>query len=161
MNRNEKIQTNFTLNEFVRVYGVPQAEEINWKYITDAEIDTIKTRLAPFCQDLRNHLNSQFAHENGGQIGVRVICGFRAKMWEISQGRSGASRHTNADAIDITFTGCKNDQMYMKIFYYVAYMYAQHPDGFACKYPTFSGGKIQTYGFIHIDFRGSLARWNY
>jgi hypothetical protein len=161
MNKNEQIQPNYILDEFIRVFGVLKATEINYQDITAEHIIRIKTVVAPFIQQLRNKLNAKFQAENGKEIGLMVSCCFRSKRWDISQKRSGLGEHPKANAGDIYPTNCKDDNMYLKVFYFIASELAQHNGGFAIKFPTFEGGKIKTFGFIHIDFRGTFARWNY
>jgi hypothetical protein len=161
MNRIEKIQPNYIIDEFIRIHGVPDATEINFADIKPEHVNRIKTVLAPFTQDLRNKINQQFQAANGREIGLRVVCGFRSERWDKMQGRSGAGEHPKANAIDILPINCKDDNTYLQVFYWIAAQMAQHKGGFAIKFPTFSGGKIATFGFIHIDFRGTIARWNY
>jgi hypothetical protein len=161
MNKNEQIQPNYILDEFIRVFGVPKATEINYQDITAEHISRIKTVVAPFIQQLRNKVNAKFQAENGKEIGIRSVCCFRSKRWDISQNRSGLSEHTKANGDDLLPINCKDDNMYLKVFYFIASELAQHNGGFAIKFPTFENGKIKTFGFIHIDFRGTFARWNY
>jgi hypothetical protein len=161
MNRQEKIQPNYIIDEFIRIFGVPGATEINYADIKPEHINTIKTKTAPFTQTLRNEINEKFGQENGKEIGLRVICGFRARRWDIMQGRSGDGEHPKATAVDVVPINCKDDDMFLKVFYYIAMRCSQHNGGFAIKFPTFNAGKIATFGFIHIDFRSGKARWNY
>jgi hypothetical protein len=161
INRTEKIQANYIINEFIAISGVASAEEINYAEIQPIHVNRIKTILAPNCQDIRNDINAKFREENGKEIGLKIACGYRSKKWDVMQGRSGNGQHPEALAVDILPIGCKNDNMYLKIFYYICSKYATHNGGFAVKFPQFTGGRISTFGFIHIDWRGSLARWNY
>jgi hypothetical protein len=161
MNKNEQIQPNYILDEFIRVFGVPKATEINYQDITTEHIARIKTVVAPFIQQLRNKVNAKFQAENGKEIRLMVSCCFRSKRWDILQNRSGLGEHPKANAGDIYPTNCKDDNMYLKVFYFIASELATHNGGFAIKFPTFENGKIKTFGFIHVDFRGTFARWNY
>lgn len=161
MNKNEQIQPNYILDEFIRVYGVSKATEMNYQDIKPEHIATIKNVLAPAVQNVRNAVNIYFKEVNGSEIGIRVVCAFRTKRWDISQGRSGNGEHPKCNAIDIMPINCKDDDMYLKVFYLIASSFSDSDGGFAIKMPTFENGKIKTYGFIHKDFRGFKARWNY
>jgi len=161
MNKNEQIQPNYILDEFIRIHNVPAATVTNYQDIKPEHVERIKTVLAPFTQKLRGEINQQFKALNGKEIGLRVVCGYRAERWDKMQGRSGAGEHPKANAIDILPVGCKDDATYLTVFYWIAMKMATHNGGFAIKFPTFEGGKIKTFGFIHIDFRALPARWNY
>lgn len=158
---NRKLTHNFWLYEFIEIKDVPNALPINLKNITKEDINNIETKLAPYLQALRNWTNKQFQTENGDEIGIEVICGYRALEWELKQGRSGKGTHPLAIAIDFKPTNCKNNNMYMKVFYAMASKLVTEEGGFACKYPTYDKGLIKTFGFIHKDFRNGVARWNY
>jgi hypothetical protein len=161
INPKEKIQPNYIIDEFIRVYGVAEATEINYSEIEDIHINRIKTILAPNVQAIRDDINTKFKQENGQEIGLRVNCGFRARKWDIMKNRSGNGTHPIALGVDICPVNCKNDNIYLKIYYYIASRFATHNGGFALKTPEFKDGKIDKHGFIHIDWRGSVARWNY
>ena len=161
MNKNEQIQPNYILDEFIRVYGVQKATEMNYQDIKLEHITNIETVLSRFTQLIRDVINDEFEEANGTEIGVRVVCGFRSKRWDISQGRSGNGEHPKANAVDIMPINCKNDDMYLKVFYFICSYLSMDSGGFAVKYPTFENGKIKTYGFIHKDFRENRARWTY
>lgn len=158
---NRKLTNNFSLYEFIAIDGVPSALAINLRNIKAQDITNIETQLAPFSQSLRNWTNKQFQAENGREIGINIICGFRSLEWEKMQGRSGNGTHPLGIAIDFRPTNCKDDNMYMKVFYAIASKLIIEAGGFACKYPTYESGKIKTFGFIHKDFRNGVARWNY
>jgi hypothetical protein len=111
INRSEKIQPNYIINEFIAISGVAKAEEINYAEIQPIHVNRIKTILAPNCQDIRNDINAKFREENGKEIGLKIACGYRSKKWDIVQGRSGNGQHPEALAVDILPIGCKNDNM--------------------------------------------------
>jgi ribosomal protein L17 len=157
----EKITDNYCLSEFVYIYGVPAANKINEKAITKEQIAFIKSHLAPLAQQIRNEINAEFREMNGGEIRLRITSGFRAKEWDISRGRSGNGEHPKGTAIDVQPIGCHNDEMYMKVFNWIANKYKDHNGGFALKNPTTANDKIVSFGFIHFDFRGFRARGTY
>ena len=159
---NRKITNNFWLHEFLTVNTNPKAFPINMEDVKDSDIVKIETILAPFSQDIRDWVNEQFKAENNGiEIGLEIICAYRSVRWEKMQGREGKGTHPLAIAIDFKPLNCKDDNMYMRVFYSIAAKLVTSDGGFACKYPTYKSGKISNYGFIHKDFRNGFARWNY
>ena len=77
---------------------------------------------------------------------VFVTCGFRPKAWEFYRGRSGNSKHTTGEAVDITFTKASLQYVYEWI---------------NTNLRTGGRGINHSAQFIHYDIRNNFAEWNY
>lgn len=77
---------------------------------------------------------------------VFVTCGFRPKEWEIYKGRTGRSKHTTGEAVDITFLKASLQYVY---------------DWINTNIRIGGRGISHSAQFIHYDIRNNFAEWNY
>jgi hypothetical protein len=161
MNLKQQLARNYILEEFLRIPARQEALPFNLRHVQPVHIERIQTILAPAIQAERDWLNATFGAENGREIRLSMSSAYRAQAWDIQQGRSGNGEHPKALAFDMFPSNLKDDDMYIKVFYALASRNAQHKGGFAIKQPTFTGGKITSFGFIHLDWGQVGRRWNY
>jgi hypothetical protein len=161
-----KLSDNFTLKECLEGTAMPK-EAIKMAY--DALTPEIQNNLKTVCeavQEARKAMNNKFKYRNGGkEIGFTVTAGFRAKAWDIKQGRSGAGTHPMGLALDVQ-PNVKDDDLYCEIFDYLYKLYFDREigwnGGFAAKmYEKGRTGKLIKKGFLHFDKRKAIARWLY
>ncbi len=80
------------------------------------------------------------------QVPIHISSAYRCPAHNASVGGVSASQHTQGKAADIRIDGLNVSQMYI----------------LACEIPEFNKGGIGLYdsGFIHVDVRGTRARWS-
>jgi len=91
-------------------------------------------------------VNALQALRDLAQVPIHVDSGYRCPAHNASVGGVSASQHTEGKAADIRIDGLNVHQMYV----------------LACEIPAFNNGGIGLYdgGFIHVDVRGTRARWS-
>ena len=157
---NRKLTNNFTLYEFIEGQLPADGIALNWKHINEMD-QTRFLQAAIHAQSIRDLINREFKSDTGAaEIGLRITSGFRCKAWELKQGRSGNSQHTVA-AYDAQPTNCSNDQAVAIIAWLHNRFKRTYVGGLAMKKATIEKGKYVKVGFIHFDFRGHVARWEY
>jgi len=158
---NRKLTDNFWLYEIIEAQLPKEAVELNWKHIDEFDEANAK-KIAEFIQSIRDLINIKFWNRQDG-IGLRITSGFRCKEWEQIRGRSGNSRHTKSDAVDVQPI-CP-PELAVEIIQYLYEIFSPrktgHRGGFAIKKPTYQDGKIIAVGFAHFDLRPTVARWEY
>lgn len=136
-NRELKVTENFTLGELLEgrleVFGANHDEfkKYVYKYITLDDLKNVMYLAKEFLQPIRENFGITY-----------VNCTFRPREWELKQGRGGLSQHVLGKAADIK---CKNFSA--KELY----------DWINKKTPNVGLGLYETW--VHIDDRGSHARW--
>ncbi len=163
---NRNLTDNFTLYEFIEGQLPPQGIAMNWKNISEMDVDRYATVVAPHAQFIRNLINREFRNDlSNKEIGLQITSGWRCLDWEYFRNRSGKSQHVHA-AYDAQPIGCSK-AMAVAI---IAWLFAKYNDrktghsgGFAIKKPTRFKSKpgVEKVGFVHFDFRGYPARWDY
>jgi uncharacterized protein YcbK (DUF882 family) len=145
------LSDNITLSEMLNGVALPEgARKLNQSY-TQQELAQMK-RIAEAVQLVRNDVLREFGKRFKG---FQINAGLRKREWELNQGRSGNSRHTVGDAVDVVplVVDAKD---YLIIFEYIRKKYsASWNGGFAIKEPKNGKG-----GFIHFDL-GAKRRWKY
>jgi hypothetical protein len=91
------LSDNITLSEMLNGVALPEgARRMNANY-TPQELAQMK-RIAEAVQVVRNDVLREF----GARFkGFQINAGLRKREWELKQGRSGNSRHTVGDAVDV------------------------------------------------------------
>lgn len=137
---------------------------MNWENISEFDIEKAQ-QIANLIQAKRDDINKAFKEKNKFQdIGLTITSGFRCKAWEAHQGRSGNSRHTQSDAMDIQPIKCSKElavEILQYLFEKGKSTRTGHLGGFAIKKPSYKDGKVMAVGFLHYDLRGVYARWEY
>jgi len=155
-----KLTKNFSLYEFIEGQLPPQAIELNWRHLNEMDLAKIE-QAAQHAQTIRDLINQEFKSDlSHKEIGLRITSGFRCRAWELAQGRSGNSQHTIA-AYDCQPTNCSNEQAVGILAWLHNRFKRTYVGGLAIKKPTVEKGKYTKVGFIHFDFRGHVARWEY
>jgi hypothetical protein len=157
---NRKLTNNFSLYEFIEGAMPPEGVATNWKNIAQMNIAKIE-EAANHAQTMRNLINREFKSDTGAaEIGLTITSGWRCKEWELKRGRSGNSQHLIA-AYDAIPSNCSKEQAANIINWLFQRFRRNYNGGLAIKQPTLENGKIKLPGFIHFDFRGYVARWEY
>lgn len=134
---------------------------MNWKNIHQMDIERFEKEVAPHAQSIRDLINREFKSDTGAkEIGLMITSGWRCLDWELYRGRSGKGQHPIA-AYDAVPTNCSTQQAAAIIGYLLGKFSRSFIGGFAIKKPTVKDGEFITTGFVHFDFRGKIARWNY
>lgn len=147
-----KLTANFTLEEFIEGEMPKEAIKLNYDLITVEQRKNIGL-IAEELQKLRDKTKAEFGSKFSG---FKITSGLRQKEWELKQKRSGNSQHTKGWAVDFQPICDKED--YLIIFYWVFKQLERFKGGVAQKKPDLLRG---LKGFIHLDLRGSVARWEY
>jgi hypothetical protein len=156
---NRQIATNYTLYEFIEGQLPEAGKDMNWKNIAQMDIKNME-KAAAHAQSVRDLINKNFKSDNGGkEIGLRITSGWRCKEWELHQGRSGNSQHV-ISAYDAQPVNCSKKQA-ASILAWLLVHFKNYEGGMAIKQPTKDGSDVVAVGFIHFDFRGKKARWEY
>lgn len=157
---NRQITPNFSLYEFIEGKLPSIGVQMNWKNIQQMDIKKIE-EAAKHAQSIRDLINKEFKSDNSkNEIRLSINSGWRCKDWELRQERSGNSQHVIA-AYDATPTNCSIKEAVSIIGWLYHRFSRSYNGGFAIKKPTFENGKIILPGFVHFDFRGHMARWEY
>ena len=82
-----------------------------------------------------------------------INSGYRCASHNERVGGSPFSQHTRGSAVDFTIKGVKT----LEVWDYVLSTYGKRPLGLAVKRNKDDAFK----GFVHIDTRGKIARWEY
>ncbi|HMM12439.1 MAG TPA: hypothetical protein PKE03_10135 [Bacteroidales bacterium] len=155
-----QLTQNFSLYEFIEGSLPPEGVALNWRHIHLMDMAKIE-EVAKHAQTIRDLINREFKSDLGHtEIGLRIMSGWRCPEWELRMGRSGQSQHTIA-AYDATPILCSKNQAASIIGWLYHRFSRSYVGGFAIKKPTFQDGKMILPGFVHFDFRGSIARWEY
>ncbi len=156
---NRQLATNYTLYEFIEGQLPEAGKLMNWKNIAQMDIKNME-KAAAHAQSVRDLINKNFRSDNDyKEIGLRITSGWRCKEWELHQKRSGNSQHV-ISAYDAQPVNCSKRQA-AEILAWLLQHFKNYEGGLAIKKPTFDKGNILTPGFIHFDFRGRVARWEY
>jgi hypothetical protein len=156
---NRQLTRNYTLYEFIEGQLPEPGKDMNWKNITQMDIKNME-KAAAHAQSVRDLINNMFKSDTGGkEIGLRITSGWRCKEWELHQGRSGNSQHVIA-AYDAQPVNCSKKQA-AAIIWMLFLHFKNYEGGMAIKKPTMQGSEVLAVGFIHFDFRGTKARWEY
>ena len=147
-----RLTTNFTLEEFIEGEMPKEAIKLNYDLITVEQRKNIGL-IAEELQKLRDKTKAEFGSKF---TGFKITSGLRQKEWELKQKRSGNSQHTKGWAVDFQPICDKED--YLIIFGWVFKQLERFKGGVAQKKPDLSRG---LKGFIHLDLRGTPARWEY
>ena len=147
-----KLTANFSLQEFIDGEMPKEAIKMNYDLICEEQKKNIGL-IAEELQKLRDKTKAEFGSKF---LGFKITSGLRQKAWEIKQKRSGNSQHTKGWAVDFQPI-CANED-YLIIFYWVFKQLENFNGGVAQKKPNLKAG---LKGFIHLDLRGSRARWEY
>ena len=147
-----KLTANFTLEEFIDGEMPKEAIKMNYDLISDEQRKNIGL-IAVELQKLRDKTKAEFGSKF---TGFKITSGLRQKAWELKQKRSGNSQHTKGWAVDFQPI-CANED-YMIIFNWIFKQLENFNGGVAQKKPNLKAG---LKGFIHLDLRGSRARWEY
>lgn len=147
-----KLTANFTLEEFMEGELPKEAIKLNYDLITTEQRKNIGL-IAEELQKLRDKTKAEFGSKFSG---FKITSGLRQREWELKQGRSGNSQHVKGWAVDFQPICDKED--YLIIFVWVFKQLERFKGGVAQKKPDLSRG---LKGFIHLDLRGSVARWEY
>jgi hypothetical protein len=147
-----KLTTNFSLKEFMEGEMPKEAIKMNYDLISDEQRKNIGL-IAIELQKLRDKTKAEFGSKF---TGFKITSGLRQKAWELKQKRSGNSQHTKGWAVDFQPI-CANED-YLIIFGWVFKQLENFNGGVAQKKPNLKAG---LKGFIHLDLRGSRARWEY
>jgi len=147
-----KLTANFSLNEFIDGEMPKEAIKMNYDLISDEQRKNIGL-IAEELQKLRDKTKAEFGSKF---TGFKITSGLRQKAWELKQKRSGNSQHVKGWAVDFQPI-CSNED-YLIIFYWVFKQLENFNGGVAQKKPNLKAG---LKGFIHLDLRGSRARWEY
>ena len=83
---------------------------------------------------------------------LRINSGYRCPKHNKAIGGAPKSRHVVGDAVDFTIDGVKTKEVYD----WVIETYGSRPLGIAKKL-----SKDPYKGFVHLDTRGTKARWTY
>jgi len=158
--KNKQLTRNFSLYEFIEGQLPAKGVILNWEHIH--EMDMVKfEKAAQHAQSIRDLINREFKSDlSPSEIGLRITSGFRCHTWELLQGRSGNSQHVIA-AYDAQPTNCSNEMAVAIISWLLKRFNKDYIGGLAIKKPTVKNGKYVLVGFIHFDFRGQRARWEY
>lgn len=157
--RKIRLQTNYTLHEFLEGSNMPQqAIDMNYEQLTVEQLCKIGM-IAFELQKVRDRAKARF----GDRLrGLRIVAGLRQKMWELLRDRSGNSEHVEGWAVDVQ--PICDDEDYAEIFDWI---FNDNKDWFGglAKANYNIGKKVaikdKKYGFIHFDLRGIIARWVY
>lgn len=147
-----KLTANFELKEFIEGQMPKEAIKMNYDQITEQQKKNIGL-IAVELQKLRDKTKAEFGSKF---TGFKITSGLRQKAWEIKQKRSGNSQHVKGWAVDFQPI-CANED-YLIIFGWVFNQLENFNGGVAQKKPDLARG---LKGFIHLDLRGSRARWEY
>jgi hypothetical protein len=157
---NRQLTKNFSLHEFIEGKLPPEGVAMNWKNIAQMDIKKIE-EAANHAQTIRDLINREFKSDTGAaELGLTITSGWRCKEWELKQGRSGNSQHLIA-AYDASPSNCSNKQSAAIIGWLYSRFSRTYNGGLAYLKPTIHNGQFITRGFIHFDFRGHIARWQY
>lgn len=141
-----KLTPNFTLREML--YGsndrllnsLTPADQKFFKDAVEEELNDqiIKnlTQVARVLEIIRAYLGEP----------VFVTCGFRPKAWELYKSRTGKSKHTTGEAVDITFLKASLQYVY---------------DWMNTNIRVGGRGINHDAQFIHYDIRNNFAEWDY
>lgn len=158
--QNRKLTHNFDLYEFIEGKLPKEGVAMNWKNIAQMDLKKIE-EAAKHAQSIRDLINKEFLSDTKSpEIGLQINSGWRCREWELKQGRSGNSQHVIA-AYDAVPTNCSLSQASSIIGWLYHRFSRSYNGGFAIKKPTFENGKMTLPGFVHFDFRGHMARWEY
>jgi uncharacterized protein YcbK (DUF882 family) len=102
----------------------------------------IPDSLIDFLCEIREHYNSP----------VIINSGYRCKEHNAKIGGAPKSRHVEGDAVDFVVKGVKT----LDLFNYIIKAYDDRPWGIAKRI-----SKDPYAGFVHVDHRGTKARWTY
>jgi hypothetical protein len=147
-----KLTANFSLKEFMEGEMPKEAIKMNYDLISDEQRKNIGL-IAVELQKLRDKTKAEFGSKF---TGFKITSGLRQKAWELKQKRSGNSQHVKGWAVDFQPI-CSNED-YLIIFGWVFKQLEIFNGGVAQKKPNLKAG---LKGFIHLDLRGSRARWEY
>ena len=147
-----KLTANFSLQEFIDGEMPKEAIKMNYDLICEEQKKNIGL-IAIELQKLRDKTKAEFGSKFSG---FKVTSGLRQKAWELKQKRSGNSQHVKGWAVDFQPI-CANED-YLIIFYWIFKQLENFNGGVAQKKPNLKAG---LKGFIHLDLRGSRARWEY
>lgn len=151
--RTIKLQPNYSLHEFLEGTALSkQAIDMNYELLTVEQLCKIGM-IAYKLQDLRNKTLAEFGVKFKG---FRITAGLRQKQWELMRKRSGNSQHVQGWAVDIQPICDVKD--YAQIFNWVFKSQSGFFGGLAQS--PFDLQK-NSFGFIHLDLRGEVARWTY
>lgn len=161
-----QLTPNFRLYEFIEAHPTRSQEFIamNWRNIAEFSEENAQ-RLAEFLQRLVTIINQRYKSDMvKAQIGIRITSAFRCKEWELRQGRSGESIHTDSLAVDIqpvNVSPALGVRILAELHREFRPLKTGHQGGLALKKPTFNSKRqITKMGFLHLDF-GAVRRWNY
>ena len=154
MTHNLQITPNFSLKEYMCGTALPkEAIELNYKHFDETKLPEVKAILN-ILQIIRDATLEKFGSRFRG---FSITAGLRVLEWELKQGRSGNGQHPKYTAVDVQPI-CEEED-YMEIFNWVYDTFNKNfVGGFAKKEPNLAVGKK---GFIHVDNRGTKARWTY
>jgi len=161
---NKRITTNFSLHEIIEGQLPPEGVAMNWKNIHEFRQEEWERHVG-FIQSLRNSINGEFKAKNGGrEIGLAVTSGWRCLEWEHFRKRSGKSQHCVGVAFDVQPTQCR-PALAVEIMDHFHKIFNRrergHFGGYARSFPEYSNSELKKIGFLHFDFRGMVARWEY
>jgi uncharacterized protein YcbK (DUF882 family) len=138
--------TNFTFTEFIYGVALPAgARQMNDFALAASPALEVKIK-----QNAKRILTElQKIREKYG-VPITINSGFRCEAWELHQGRSGASRHVQGDAVDFKCSQEVLNQIWTDI--------QDWNGGLAAKFRKRKG--VKEIVFIHIDL-GNRRRWRY
>lgn len=144
---NVQLTENFWLKEFIEGSAMSaEAIKIIYEEIEPAKLARVGV-LAAELQKLRDKAKSEFGDRFKG---LNITCGIRPEKWEKMRGRSGKSQHTQYWAAD--FTPICDPSDFEEVFNWLFEELADFNGGVAINKRT---------KFIHLDLRGTKARWEY
>ena len=154
---------NFTRYEFIEATMPSKAVRMNWESINEYN-QSNSLRILAAMQVIRGVINKHFLDKNAGRtITLIISSGFRCKAWEKFKKRSGRSRHTHSDAVDV-YPGNCSLELAVEIIGWVYERYNPRSTGwiggFARGLPTYKDGELKAPGFLHFDL-GTTRRWTY
>ena len=162
---NKQLTHNISLHSVIGGTNLPaKGNKMAWRHF--AAFD--ESRMTALCRKIESvfeDVNANFQAKNKGKrITILVAAGFRPRVWELLQKRTGNSRHTTSDALDVVPGNCTR-KLAVEI---LAWLNQKHSPvvggwfgGFAIRLPTITNGEITRTGFVHFDDRGTVARWTY
>jgi hypothetical protein len=164
---NKKLTTHFTLYEIIEGADVkPLGHNVNWENFDDFDEEGFVAFLLDI-EEVRSEMNFMFRDKNNGvEIGLIVAAGFRHKIYELMQKRSGKSFHTDK-AVDVTPESVGRVKMSQSLrLEILEWMYKRYnpvktgwKGGFAIGWPK-PRGRFEK-GFAHFDPRQTITRWEY
>lgn len=137
VNLNKQLTKNFKLGEFLtsKFYNRHQQRKV---------LQSVDYRILENIHELADNL--QVLRDVIGKP-ISINIGFRPKWWELEKGRSGNSKHTKGQAVDIVVSGMTP--------FKVSWAIEELIDEGKIK----QGGLKAYNTFVHYDIRGYNARW--